>query len=66
MKKQRKNIVNVVLVAIAIAMGVAVIVLPKVDESVTSNDLIRMLGIAIVSLGIYSLNKEEGKDKKSE
>jgi hypothetical protein len=64
-QKQTKHVINVVLATVALAMGVAVIVLPIIDKSVTTNDLIRMLGVAIVALGIYTLNKEE-KNKKAE
>ena len=64
MNKQIKHLINVVLAAIALAMGVAVIVLSITDKNITTNDLIKMLGIAIVSLGILALNKEEEKNKK--
>jgi hypothetical protein len=63
MTKKVKNTVNVVLTTVALAMGVAVIVLSMIDNDVTTNDLIKMLGIAVVALGIYTLNKEEKSDK---
>ena len=63
MNKKVKHIINVVLAAVALAMGVAVIVLPIVDDNVTTNDLVKMLGLAIVALGLLALNKEEEKDK---
>ena len=55
--KMKKNIINVVLVATALAMGVAVTVLSIINESIATNDLIKMLGIAIVSLGLFTLRK---------
>jgi protein-S-isoprenylcysteine O-methyltransferase Ste14 len=65
MNRKVKNQINVILVTIALAMGVAVIVLSMLDENITTNDLIKMLGVAVVSLGIYCLNKEE-KGKTTE
>ena len=62
--KQVKHIINVVLAAVAIAMGVAVIVLPMVDDTVTTNDLVQMLGVAATALGILALNKEDDKNYK--
>jgi len=66
MKKEVKHIINVVFVAVALAMGVAVIVLSIVNETVATNDLITMLAIAVVSLSIFTLNKEEDAKKKAE
>ena len=63
MNKQTKQIINVVLAAIALAMGVAVIVLSIIKEDVAINDFITMLGIAVVALGILAINKEEDKKK---
>ena len=63
MNKKVKHIINVVLASVALAMGVAVIVLPIVDDNVTTNDLVKMLGLAIVALGLLALNKEDEKDK---
>jgi len=63
MNKKVKHTINVVLATVALAMGVAVIVLPIVDDNVTTNDLVKMLGLAIVALGLLALNKEEEKDK---
>ena len=64
-KMNKKNIINVVLVATALAMGVAVTVLSIISENVATNDLIKMLGIAIVSLGLFTLSKigEESNKK---
>jgi len=62
MNKQTKHIINVVLAAVSLAMGVAVIALPMVKE-VATNDLIKMLGLAVLALGILALNKEEEKEK---
>ena len=63
MKKQVKHTINVVLASVALAMGVAVITLSILDENVKINDLIKMLGIAIIALSIFALNKLEEKDK---
>jgi len=63
MNKQTKHIINLVLAAIAFAMGVAVIVLSIIKEDVATNDFITMLGIAVVALGILAINKEEDKKK---
>ena len=58
MNKNIKGIINVVLPAIAFAMGVAVIVLPIVDDNVTTKNLIQLLAISVVSLGLFSLNNK--------
>ena len=64
MNKEIKNIINVILPAIALAMGVATIVLSVVDNDVSVMDLIRMLGIAVISLGLFALNKtKKGSEK---
>ena len=56
MGKQVKDIINLIFAAVALAMGVAVIVISTIKTDVTIIDLIRMLGIAAVSLGILVLN----------
>ena len=56
MAKQVKNIVNLIFAAVALAMGVAVIVMSSITTDITTIDLIRMLGIAAVSLSILALN----------
>ena len=56
MGKQVKAIVNLIFAAVALAMGVAVIVMSSITTDITTIDLIRMLGIATVSLGILALN----------
>jgi len=56
MGKQVKDIINLIFAAVALAMGVAVIVISTIKTDVTIIDLIRMLGIAAVSLGILALN----------
>jgi len=66
MNKQVKHTINLVLAAIALAMGVAVIVLSIIDETVSTNDLIKLLGVAVIALGLLALNKEEEKNKKTE
>jgi len=56
MGKQVKHIVNLVLAAVSLAMGVAVIVMSTINADVTTNDFIKLLAIAVVSLGILALN----------
>ena len=56
MGKQVKDIINLIFAAVALAMGVAVIVISIINTEVTIIDLVRMLGIAAVSLGILALN----------
>jgi len=57
MKTDIKGIINLILAALSLAMGVAVIVLSIVDNEVTTKSLIMMLGIAAASLGLLALNK---------
>jgi len=62
MGKQVKHIVNLILAAIGLAMGIAVIVMTVINAEITTNELIRLLAIAVASLGILALNnihKEE-------
>jgi hypothetical protein len=62
MSKQINNIVNLVLAAIGLAMGVAVTVMTTINADVSTNDLIRLLAIGATSLGIFALrnvHKEE-------
>ena len=56
MGKQVKDIINLIFAAVALAMGVAVIVISVIKTDVAIIDLIRMLGIAAVSLGVLALN----------
>ena len=56
MGKNVKDIINLILAAVALAMGVAVIVMSCITTDITTIDLIRMLGIAAASLGILALN----------
>jgi alkylhydroperoxidase/carboxymuconolactone decarboxylase family protein YurZ len=62
MNKRALHILNVVLAAIGLAMGVAVVVMSAINADVTANELVRLLAIAVVSLGVFALNnihKEE-------
>jgi len=56
MVKQIKHMVNLILAAIGLAMGVAVVVMTTINADITTIDLIRMLGFAAVSLGLLALN----------
>jgi len=56
------RLVNLVLAAVSLAMGVAVVVMTAINADVATNDLVKMLAIAVVALGILALNnvrKEE-------
>ena len=62
MGKQVKHMINLVLAAIGLAMGVAVVAMTAINADVTTNELVRLLAIAVVSLGILALSnihKEE-------
>ena len=62
MGKQVKRIVNLILAAIGLAMGVAVVVMTVINADVTIDELVRLLAIGVASLGIFALNnihKEE-------
>jgi len=56
MGKQVKDLVNLIFAAVALAMGVAVVVMGTIKTDITIIDLIRMLGFAAVSLGIFALS----------
>ena len=56
MNKEVKRIINLIFAAIALAIGVAVVVLSMLDEGVALNEMIKLLGIAVFSLGILALN----------
>ena len=62
MGKQIKRIVNLILAAIGLAMGVAVIVMCAINAEITTNELVKLLAIGVTSLGIFALSnihKEE-------
>ena len=62
MGKQIKHMVNLILAAIGLAMGVAVVVMTVINADVSTNDLIKLVAIGVASLGIFALNnihKEE-------
>ena len=56
MNKEVKRIINLIFAAIALAIGVAVVVLSMLDEGVALNEMIKLLGIAVFSLGILAIN----------
>ena len=56
MSKKVKHIISLVFAAIALAVGVAVVVLSILDEGVTTNEMIKLLGIAVFCLGILAIN----------
>jgi len=59
MSKQIKHIVNLVLAAVSLAMGVAVIVMTVTNADVAANELIKLLAIAVASLGLLALNNAQ-------
>lgn len=61
MSKKVKNIINLILAAIALAIGVAIVVLSILDADVTTNEMIKMLGIAVFSLGVLAINTVSAK-----
>jgi len=62
MGKQVKHIVNLVLAAVSLAMGVAVVVMTAINADVAANELIKLLAIAVASLGILALNNVSKED----
>ena len=56
MSKKARHIISLVFAAIALAMGVAVIVLSNLDDKITTDDKITLLGIAVFCLGILAVN----------
>jgi peroxiredoxin family protein len=63
MIKRIKNIINLILASIPLAMGIAVIVFTTIDANVEINHLIRLLGIAAFSLGLLALNNMPKEEK---
>jgi hypothetical protein len=60
--KQVEHIVNVILAAVGLAMGVAVVVMTTISADVSTNDLIRMLAIGVVSFGIFALRNTQKEE----
>jgi len=56
MNKEIKGIINLILVAIGLAMGIAVVVMSIINSDIATINLVRMLGIAAASLGLLALN----------
>ena len=56
MGKEAKHIVNLVLAAVGLAMGVAVAVLNAIDAEVTTKDMIELLAIGVFALGFLAVN----------
>jgi len=51
-----KRVVNLALAAVSLAMGVAVVVMTAINVDIATNELIKLLGIAVASLGILALS----------
>ena len=56
-----KDLINVILKAVAIAMGIAVVVLNILDSIETKSSII-MLGIGLVCLAMYLMDNNEKND----
>jgi len=56
MRKEVKNIVNTVLAAVGLAMGVGAIAIPIINAEAATDGIVRMLSIAVASLGLLALN----------
>ena len=56
MNKEVKSIIDLILAAVGLAIGVAVIVFSIIDSDVSINNQIRMLGIAVFALGLFAIN----------
>lgn len=55
-----KDLINLIFKAVALAMGIAVVVLNILDKIDTKSSII-MLGIGIACIGIYLLDQKENK-----
>ena len=55
-----KDVINLIFKAVALAMGIAVVVLNILDKIDTKSSII-MLGIGIACIGIYLLDEKENK-----
>ena len=64
MDKEVKRIINLILAAIALAIGVAVVVLSILDNGVATNEMIKLLGIAVFSLSVLAINNISKKEKE--
>lgn len=64
MNKETRHLINLVLAAVATAMGVAVIVLSILNSGISSGNYTTMLAIAVAAIGLLELNNIS-KDKKS-
>lgn len=64
MTKQLKRIINQVLPAVAVGMGIAVIVISILNTEISVNDMVRLLAIGVFALGLLALNNipEEQKE----
>ena len=65
MNKEIKGIINLILAVIGLAMGIAVVVISIINSDIETLNLIRMLGIAAVSLGLLALNNLQKWIKKN-
>jgi hypothetical protein len=54
--KEIRGIINLILAVIGLAMGIAVVVLSIINPDITIDNLVRLLGIAVASLGLFALN----------
>jgi hypothetical protein len=62
-----KNIINTVLAAVGLGMGVAVLVITIVSTDISIIDIIKLLAVSSVSYGLFILNnipKEKGEENE--
>jgi len=62
MGKKVKQIVNLVLAAVSLAMGVAVIVMTAINADIATDELVKLLAIAVAALGVLALNNIRKED----
>jgi len=56
MNKKIKHIINLIMAAVGMAMGVAATVLTIIDADFSILDLVRLLAIGVFALGLLALN----------
>ena len=56
MSKDLKNTVSTILGGVAMAVGIAVIIIGTLDPNFSVYDSVRMLSIAVIALGLFALN----------
>ena len=65
MSKNVKNTTNMILAGVAMAMGIAVVVISTLDSDFSIYDSVRILGIAVAALGLFALNSISKKSENN-